>query len=402
MMQKKNKLLLIFIFMSYGCTISILIDEAGRNFLTIFAGFVSLLTVFVNYKYVVRDFPWSIPLFIYMFSVRLFTDNNSNIISLIVTFIYSMGYYAVTSLAAQSWCDEEFIASLFAKIIYSYAAVSLIQLICSSLGIYVPNLLGHKEGISFNSLALEPSHLARILGITFLAYLLIKQIDFNKTNYMRIIKREKYILLAFLVTMILSGSATAVMAIPVSILFSVKYKNSLPILLTLGVVITILVNIDYEPIQRVFAFIPNLLALDQEALVNTDNSSAVRVLPFLIYLNDARPYELSFWFGYGPDGMAEFFRDAIKGIKDYSGEAGFIPGFAVVYGILGNILYFWTFLFNYRLKNTLPIIFFFIMFYFTSPLNSPLMWYALIVFELAFESMNKKTRRYIRVGPKKI
>ena len=385
--------------MSYGCTLEFFRDDTGRNLLTLFAGLISLVTAFANRQFLARDFPWSIPLFTYMLIVRLFTDNTSNYISLLVTLIYSMGYYAVTSLAAQAWCDKEFIASLFAKIIYSYGIFSVIQFICYSLGIYIPNLLGHKEGISFNSLALEPSHLARILGITFLAYLLTKQIDFNRTNYMRIIKREKFILLAFLVTMILSGSSTAVIAMPVSILLSVKLKNSLPILLPLGVVIAILANIDYEPVQRVFSFLPNLIALDQEALTNTDNSSAVRVLPMLIYLNDARPNELSFWFGYGPDGMAQFFRDAIKGIKDYAGEAGFIPGFAVVYGIVGNMLYFWTFLFNYRLKNTLPLTIFFIMFYFTCPLNTSLMWYGLIVFELAFEATNKNTRRYLRAQP---
>lgn len=393
-MNKKKKYFLTFIFMSYGCSISILISDESRNYLAIFAGFLSFAITLKYSSFIKRDFPWNIPLITYMLIVSFWTDSYANYLSVTLTFIYSMGYYAVACLASQSWCDRNFITSLFEKLIYAYAIVSLIQLLCSLVGLPIPNLMSVREGYSLNSLALEPSHLARILGITFIAYLRTKKIEFNNNNFIQLIADEKKILTAFLVTMLLSGSTTAIIAIPISVLFSYKINRVIPIMIPITIMIVLVSGIEYEPIQRAVAFVPSLFTFDAETITKTDHSGALRVLPALIYLDTARPTELSFWLGYGPDGIAQFFQEAIKGVKDYAGHAGLVPGFAVIYGIFGNILFFWTFLFNYRLRRAAPIMIFFIIFYFASPLNTPLLWYGLIVFSLVFEALNKPLKKF--------
>lgn len=385
-MKYRDKILIIFIFFSYAFNISFLVSEEGRNYLAIASGLLSSILFIMIASSIMDDFPWNIPLFIYMMLVCLATDSLSNSISVILTLIYSMGYYAVMGLARKPWCNSQFIALLLKTVIYAFTIVALIQLIAYLVGLPVPNEISRKEGFSFNSLAMEPSHFGRVVGITSLAYILIQQLDISRQNYLDMIKKEWKIVISVILSTVLSGSTTALIALPLTFILSGNIKNSIPIMLVLIVVIIIGSYVEYEPIQRAFAFLPSLASMDAEEVQKADGSGALRVLPFLIYMQNARPGDLSFWFGYGPQGLIQFFLGAIKGIKDYAGQTGFVPGFAVMYGIFGNLLFFWTFLLNKRLAKVIPLIIFFLCFFFATPLNTSLMWYALIVISIVAEA----------------
>ncbi len=379
--------LLVFIFASYAIVISVFLGDDLRNYLVIFAALLGGLLFFaLRLTLQPLDF-WTFLLFLIMITTGFYIGGADSLGSVALTFVYALGYFAIASLFEQIDDKRAFAQTMLRGIIFAFAAVSLIQMATSLAGLPIPNRIASKGLWSYNSLANEPSQLGRIVGISLLCYLMLDRLPKSLNTSEESSYLHWKVVAAFIITILLSGSALAILTIPM--VFGLS-RSSVWILLIIAISILIwpmFFLIDYEPIQRVILLISSLGSLDMNQVLKADHSGGIRLAPMLIYLNDASATEIGFWLGYGSSGLNDFFQNRIPGMGDKIG-APFLPGFAVVYGILVTALFIWVFAIRKSNRTTAPLIVFWAMFMSSSAWNTQTFWYGLIVIQIVWSASN--------------
>lgn len=369
--------LLITIFFSYAFVVEIFINSSQRNYLVIILAILGGL-LFIPLKLALqRQVAWGAGLFSIMILQALSIGDTEEFWSVALTFVYALGYFSIVSMLAKIEDKVTFVKALMRWVIYAFAIFSIIQLVSSLLGLPILNLIASKGLWSYNSLAYEPSQLGRVVGISMLAYLILCRLDKYREPFNVYVK----VLLAFLITMLLSGSALAVIAIPIVIFLSRPLLQILLLTLVGFFVWPIALLIDFEPLQRFFSLIINLSSLDVDQVLEAEHSGGLRIAPLLVYLRDASISEFGFWFGYGEQGLTRFFLGQIPGLGDRI-ATGFIPGFAVVYGIGTTAIFIFVFLVHQKNRKTLSLIAFWFFFIALSAWNTQVFWYGLIVIQI--------------------
>lgn len=377
--------LLVFILASYAVVVAPFVDAGSRNYLVLFAAVLGGVLFFLLRLALKRQAVGASILFGMMFLLTLLNGGTADLGSFALTCVYALGYFAIASLLDRVRDKRAFVQTMMRRIIYAFAILSLIQMVTSIADLPIPNLLASKGFWSYNSLAYEPSQLGRVVGISMLCYLMLERLPGN-TNRPRETRKEQHkALFAFLVTMLLSGSSLA----SVAILFVYGLSRSLILAIVLGAAgllfFPMVQLIDYEPLQRAANLLSSLQSLDLHVVLEAEHSGGLRFAPFLVYLRDASLSEFGFWFGYGSDGLADFFQYKIAGLGDTI-AAGFIPGFAVVYGVLVTAFFIWVFVLRLANRTTVPLIVFWFIFMSTSAWNTQVLWYGLIVIQIAWSA----------------
>jgi len=371
---------LVFILVSYAVVFSPFVDAGLRNYLVLLAGAVGGV-LFLSLRLPMnRQSLWALLLFYIMTLQSLYLDGPRLLGSVGLTFLYAMGYFATASLLNRIADKRSFLMKVMRGIIFAFAILSVIQMLASLAGLPMPNEMATKGMWSYNSLAFEPSQLGRVVGISMLCYLVLSNLPGESEP-----PRERLkLVIAFVITMLLSGSALAAAAI----LLVYVLSRSLPWVI-LAVTVSSLIwpvflGIDYEPIQRFILLASNIGSLDLDQVLAAEHSGGIRVAPFLIYLRDASVEEVGYWLGYGAEGLTYFFQGKIPGMRDDVVGAGFLPGFAVVYGGLVFAFFVWVFVLRQANQITLPLIAFWAIFMTSSGWNTQVFWYGLIVIQVAW------------------
>jgi hypothetical protein len=389
--------LLVFILLSYAVTLSIFIDEGLRNYLVLFAaglGGVMLLAFRIPLS---RQFFLALLLFAAMALRSLWLDAGSNIASVALTFLYGLGLLAIVAMLDRVGDKRELIQSVLRWLIYAYAAVSVIQMVFSLSGLPVPNQIASKGLWSYNSLAFEPSQLGRVVGISMLCYLILVRLPVPPGVAAESPRSSLKVLIAFLVTMFLSGSTTAAVAIFAVYLFSRSIGWAVIIVVASFLVWPLLLVTDFDSIKRAVLLISSLRFLDVEQVLQAEHSGGLRVAPLLVYIRDSSMAEAGFWFGYGQNGLDRFFYGMIKGLGDKI-AAGFLPGFTVVYGAILMAAFIWLFTIRQLNRTTAPLISFWLVFFVNSAWNTQVFWYGLIVIQVAWAVSRDNARRLREVS----
>jgi hypothetical protein len=371
---------LVFILVSYAVTVSLFVDDRFRNYLVLFAAMTGGILFISGSLPLKRQACWAFLLFSIMTMISLFHGGTGQLGSVALTFLYAVGYFAIASLLHRVEDKRAFLMKVMRGVIFAFAMLSVVQMVTSLAGLPVPNVLASKGLWSYNSLAFEPSQLGRLVGVSMLCYLMLSRLPGEPERP----RARQTLLIAFLTTMLLSGSALAAVAI----LIVYGLSRSLP-WLVLIVMVSVLMwptffLIDYEPIQRFVLLTSSLGSLDLDQVLTAEHSGGIRLAPLLIYLRDGSMAEPGFWFGYGSEGLAQFFQGKIPGISDDSIGAGFLPGFAVVYGGLTFAFFVWVFALRQANRTTMPVIAFFAIFMTSSAWNTQVFWYGLVVIQIAW------------------
>lgn len=370
---------LVFIFMSYAFVVSVFIDAEQRNYLVLFAAMIGGL-LFLPLKLALqRQVFWAFLLFSVMSMRALSVGGVGELGSVAFTFVYALGYFAIASLLERIENKRTFVLRLMRWFIYAFTIVSVVQMVTSLSGLPVPNVIASKGLWSYNSLSYEPSQLGRVVGISMLCYLMLARLSGQQEPF----KVRCKVLIAFLTTMLLSGSALAAIAVPLVFGLSRSLKWMVFIVIVSFSVWPMAQLIDFEPLQRVFSLLSSLGSLDVDEVLKAEHSGGLRVAPLLVYLRDASMVEFGFWFGYGDQGLSRFFLGQIRGLGDRV-AAGFIPGFAVVYGVLTTAFFVWVFVVRQANRITLPLIAFWTIFIVNSAWNTQVFWYGLIIIQVSW------------------
>lgn len=371
---------LVFIVVSYAVVVSLFVDAGLRNYLVLLAAMIGGILFLSLGLSLQRQAVWALLLFLIMAVQGLFWDGAGQLASVALTFLYAIGYFAISSLLDRVDDKRAFLMKVMRGIVFAFAILSVVQMVTSLAGLPVPNQMATKGLWSYNSLAYEPSQLGRVVGISMLCYLVLSRLP-GEVERPR--SRQK-LLIAFLAAMLLSGSSLAALAM----LLVYGLSRSLPWLLLIMIISVLMwpmfLLIDFEPLRRTVLLFSSLGSLDVDQVLGADHSGGLRVAPLLIYIRDASIAEAGFWFGYGREGLAHFFEGKIYGMSDDIVAAGYLPGFAVVYGVLVFVFFIWIFALRQANRTTLPLIAFWSIFMTSSAWNTQVLWYGLIVIQIAW------------------
>jgi len=380
--------LVVFITVSYAVVVSLFVDAGLRNYLVLLAAMVGAVLFLPLRLTLHRQASWAFLLFSIMTMQTLFLDGARQLGSVVLTFVYAMGYFAIASLLDRVKDKRSFLMKLMRGIIFAFAILSVAQMVTSLAGLPVPNEMATKGIWSYNSLAYEPSQLGRVIGISMICYLMLSRLPGEPDPQSVRLK----LVVAFFATMLLSGSALAAAAIP--LVYGLSRS-----LLWMALIMTVIVLmwpmflfIDFEPLQRFILIASNLSSLDLDRVLAADHSGGIRVAPLLIYLRDASVEDAGYWFGYGVEGLANFFQNKIPGLREDVVGAAFLPGFAVVYGGLGFAFFIWLFVLRQVNRTTLPLIAFWAIFMTSSAWNTQVFWYGLITIQFAWAASRDEAR----------
>ena len=147
---------------------------------------------------------------------------------------------------------------------------------------------------------LEPSHVARVLGVMYYAYLKCCEIvEGEKLSLARVFEKpHRWITIGFLYTMTTMGSGTAFICLMILSMYFLKTKALWYVVpVFIGLYFTLpLMNI--KQLDRAVNVINATLTGDVEQVIDVDGSAASRVAPILNTLNmDLNSKEV--WFGRG-------------------------------------------------------------------------------------------------------
>lgn len=150
------------------------------------------------------------------------------------------------------------------------------------------------------SLMIEPSHVARVLGVMYYAYLKCCEIvEGEKLSLVRVFEKpHRWITIGFLYTMTTMGSGTAFISLMILAMYFLKRKALWYVVpIFIGLYFTSpLMNI--KQLNRAVNVINATLTGDVEQVIDVDGSAASRVAPILNTLNmDLNSKEV--WFGRG-------------------------------------------------------------------------------------------------------
>ena len=208
-------------------------------------------------------------------------------------------------------------------VIYAYAICLLLQQLCMLVGInYLPiiNLMRqpYYELFRLNTLAIEPSHAARLMTIYFYAFLKVNEYKYGRgLSLKELFATHKWIVIAFLYTVIGIGSATSFVGLGILALYFLKKQYAVYVVVFGFTFYMIVPMIDYEPLNRTMAVFNAAMTADTEVVKETDNSAAARVNILLDTFKYLDLEDADTWIGNGTDSSLKSGKAIVSAISDY-------------------------------------------------------------------------------------
>lgn len=388
-----RQLTLALIF-AFATAFSPFVGDDQRNYLVIFLAASSApLMAFLRLG-IGKDVIWLALVLLGPFLLILVNGPWSELTTLAYTGMLATAYLAVARGLHTGFITRNAVVRLLKILILLYALFSVLQMAASLGGLPIPNLILSKGAWNYNSLAAEPSHAARALALSMLTYLILVRDGNDKIGLCELLSQHKSFVGAFLISIGLTGSVTGFIAAPLAIVLVLSKTWTLALAGVLFLAWPTLYTIDFPAIQRSSAFLAALPTMDIAALVEADQSGAMRVMPLLIFLDEADPASLQFWFGGGLGAIDSYVQGKLIGAGELVG-AGFIPGYIMAFGVVGALLFLWAFLLRFLVPATRPIALLWIILFATSPWNTQLFWYGLMLVRVVheFQRVQKKERQ---------
>lgn len=367
------------LLVTFGTAISLFVLGDQRNVLVILVAALSLPCIIILRLPLERDFGPSAAAIAYLIVVELAHGGAANFTSLGYTGMFALSYIAFAGTLEGGFIDRERLIELLRQLIFAFAAVSVAQMICSLAGLPILNGMLSKGAWSYNSLAVEPSHAARALSFTLLAYLILARRGGPALSLRDLWRREKWVLVAFAVTQVLTGSSLAAALLPLTIVLALQLRWLMACCGLLVVAWPFLQSVEVESVRRLVGFLTALPTLDIMALVQADQSGAVRVMPLLLFLQSASLDNPTVWFGGGYQVVNQYIQGNLVGAGEDAAMAGFIPGYIMITGITGTALFLRAYMFRFASMETLPLLLLWIPALASSAWNSQIFWYSLLL-----------------------
>ncbi|MFI3285197.1 MAG: hypothetical protein R3Y08_00945 [Rikenellaceae bacterium] len=242
----------------------------------------------------------------------------------LLSFIFMFIMYYNLVWVEQIFSLDSFIR-LLKKLILAYVICLLMQQAVHLVGIesfpLINTYSSYGRGfLAGNSLAIEPSHSARILTIAFLSLLRMYEVKWGKenVNLKAIYADAKWVLLGFLWSMLTMGSGTAFVGLGILSLYFIKRQYVFTVVPLLVILYFAIPYIEFEPLQRAKVTLEATMTMDADAVIAADGSASVRIVPIINTLTELDLLDSKTWLGHGIDaGATGESMKTIGGIGEY-------------------------------------------------------------------------------------
>lgn len=367
------------LLIAFGTAISLFVLGDQRNVLVILVAALALPTIIVLRLPLQRDLGSTAAAIAYLIVVELGHGGTTNFTSLGYTGMFALSYLAFAGTLESGLVHRERLIELLRQLVFAFAAVSVLQMLCSLAGLPILNGMLSKGAWSYNSLGVEPSHAARGLSVTLLAYLILARRGSPALGVKQLWHREKRVLTAFAISLMLTGSSLAAALLPLTIILALSARWILVCGLLLVLAWPFLQAVELESVYRLVGFLTALPTMDISALVQADQSGAVRIMPLLLFLQSASLGDASVWFGGGYQAISQYLQGRLVGVGEDVAMAGFIPGYVMITGIFGTALFLRAYILRFASLHTLPLLLLWVPALGNSAWNSQLFWYSLFL-----------------------
>ena len=193
-------------------------------------------------------------------------------------------------------------------VIYAYAICFVLQQASMLIGRrYFPliNLMGRpwQELFRLNSLAIEPSHSARVLTVYFYAFLKLTEFKNGRpSSIYELFLYHHWLIIAFLYTMIAMGSGTAMVGLALLSLYFLRKQYTMAIVIVALAFYFIAPSIDYDPFNRALDTFNAAISMNEEEIIDADRSASDRV-NMLVSFKYLDLFDEKTWFGHGVDSI---------------------------------------------------------------------------------------------------
>lgn len=231
----------------------------------------------------------------------------------------------------------EYFTVLVKRLIFTLAIVLVIQQCFLVVGIrlFPPVNLCQilDRGIGANSLTMEPSVFARMMGVLMYAYMeCVSFRDGRSFGFRQLWQPEhKRVTIAFFWSMLTMGSGTAFIVLGILSFYFITWRNALIIVPLLAGLVYVGSSMGIKQFDRAYNTTRATLTLNKETVGETDGSAVYRIGPLLNTINNLDLSKKEHWLGYGIDsGNANKSESMIGEITDY-GFLAYLWGLILVF-----------------------------------------------------------------------
>lgn len=238
----------------------------------------------------------------------------------IYTLLFILAFHLYYGLVWEKKCFtlDEFIKVL-AGIIKIFFVFMVLQQACYTVGMSMPllNYFGYGRW-KFNSLAIEPSHTARLMTVYMYAYLKCVEYQNGKAPSIKYLwMHHRSVIGMFLYMMLAMGSGTAVAGVVIVALYFVRAKYLMFVLPSAFVLYMLTPVIDYEPLNRAMATANAAMTMDTTEVVKADHSASARVNIIIDTITHTDITDVDTWLGRGTDSWVMQKHAVVSAISDY-------------------------------------------------------------------------------------
>ena len=397
--KRTKPYLLVIILISLSVSPAFALGEGNRNLLLIAVMVLSPIIILYFGKFD-RINPW---LILFLVSIIIFPlihqPQSMRWSTVLYSVMFCLTFMAYNELLNRSYFTPHNYLKLLKNLILAYFVVLLIQQFCVLAGLPIFNLSNYDTNNPWklNSLSAEPSHSARIVALLMYCYINIKEVvTHHKYNFKVEIKKDKWVWIAFIWTMVTMGSGTAFLFLIIVFLKFIRLRNLVSIFIF---ALTILILVNYFEItsfERTYKTVIATLTLDEQTIVEADHSASIRIVPMIILAKMVDLTNLNGWFGHGIDYVSSFMYERISGVKEGFSGGGMFQLF-IEYGFISFILFIiFSSLSSYRKGDYISAVFWF-MLVFAYGVNGQIVWLSIILLytnKHFHSSFNKKIKNY--------
>jgi len=380
--DKKKSFFLIIILVSMAISPAFALGEGNRNLFLIGVMSISPIIILRFFEFDKLDFL----LLLFLTTIAIFPSLSHPETMRWSTVFYSI-MFGLTFIAYKQLLRQKHFSILnYFKIlkllIYAYFIVLLIQQFCVLTGLPIFNLSNYDvtQPWKLNSLASEPSHSARIVALLMYCYITIKEKLLNRSyDLKKDSRRDKWVWIAFIYTMLTMGSGTAFLFLAIIFLKFVRFKNIILLFIIGIIVVSLASNFESTAFNRTQNIIIATLTLDETNIIKADHSASIRIVPFLILIKMVGLSSANYWFGHGVDYVSTFLSDYMTGVQVGITGGGLLQLW-LEYGFISFCLFMLFTLKTVFIKGKFSTILFWFLLVFVYGVNSQILWLCLILF----------------------
>ena len=342
---------LIGVVVSFTTVLYVFVVNGAMNAIMLAFLFTSPLLLILRYNHFqISEVP-AYALILCLLFLPLYHLQTYRISTILYSFLFIVSFITFRRILQEGLLLRSEYLAIIQLIVYAYMGVLVIQQFSVLAHIPVFNQCWQfPNPFKLNSLALEPSHIGRILLLLSFSFVKVRSkelgIDYKFGNNFQ---NDRWFWISIGYVMLTCGSTNCLFCFLLLVLYFQRksFLSYFPVLILATLFLFVLLDTDWlmqnEAVQRLLKIIPATLSFDVPTIISTDLSAAARIAPPLQYIQNINISDVNFWIGNGVDYSNRTIVNFLLSRDDieFSNAAGgLFPSFFLDFGFISGILFF--------------------------------------------------------------